>query len=123
MPKMITFCSPVIVYGIKDLRKYCIDYDWLSENYDEIDSYISDALRGEVGNYIYGYECATSEDGGIFQATINDEAKADIQKLYKTICAYYRHIGKKDMPQIGYHLAISCDYDDISNTIYIPEVS
>lgn len=122
MPKMFTFCSPVIVYGIKDLRKYCIDYDWLAENDYDIDVYIYDTLRGEVGNHIYGYECETSEKDGIFQATINDEDKADVEELYKTICAYYRRIGKKDMPQIGYHLAISCDYDDISNTNYIPEV-
>ena len=119
---MITFCSPIIVYGIKDLRKYCIDYDWLTDNYEDIESYTSDFLRGEIGKHIYGYECETSIENGAFQVTINDEAKADIQRLYKTICAYYRRIGKKEMPQIGYHLAIDCDYDDVSYTIYVPKV-
>ena len=120
-------CSEaVLVYGFNmGDREYIIDYDYLDDVFPDISQYASDFVRNYLGEAIYGISCGIDKKTG--QAIISDEKKEKVKNLYDKYVEYVKI--KFDLTyekrikniQLGFHLAVSGDYETCHKNIILDE--
>lgn len=94
-----------------------LESSWLSANFPEMDRYASCVVRGYMCDAVYGYTIGISETG---EAVVSDEEKKNVQKLHDILSKYHEKNGN-GTPDIGYHMAISGDYNTEEQTEYYPD--
>ena len=112
--------DPFVIYGILESnRDKIVDSDWLQTNFPSLDTYASDVVRSYMGSAIYGIPVYLDPATG--KATVDEEDKANVQRLYDRLCTYYNACGatQNDLPELGYHLAMSGDYYS-EHEVYVP---
>ena len=119
--------NSVLVYGfnIGD-REYIIDYKYLEDKFPGISEYASDVIRNCMGEAIYGISCALDMKTG--QAIISDEDKDKVKNLYdKYVETMKIDLTQKDFKKkmkkikLGFHLAVSGDYETFKERIILDE--
>jgi hypothetical protein len=103
-------CSePIIIYGwVENNTNFMLDPEWIVTNYKIINVYASEVVRNHLYSACYGIECKLLTNGSII---INEDKKEEVKKLYDLWYNYQKKQKNKKICELGYHLAISGDYE------------
>lgn len=97
-----------VVYGWREgAREYLIADKWLREH--GIGEFAIDVVKEHGGEFVYGVRCDLDETTG--HATIHAKEKRRVK-------AAHRASGSRST--LGFHAAVSGDYDIDFSTVYVP---
>ena len=117
--------NAVLVYGFNmGDQEYIIYYDYLKDKFPGIYEYASVVIRNCLCEAVYGISCGLDNKTG--QAIISDEEKDKVKKLYNKYVEYMKkQLSRNKFEEkikdikLGFHLAISGDYETCHDTIIL----
>ena len=117
-------CSKsALVYGFNmGDQDYQFDYDYLTEVFPDISQYATETVKNYLYEAIYGIRCSLDRKTGT--VLISDVSKQIVHNLYNKYIEYLKKtLSKKDFNKkkkeidLGFHMAVSGDYETMQEYI------